>query len=129
MEYRLNSRTFGYYREDRMDSMMKDDQRVVRAEKMAEKKHASSEAEKVLKENLKKAITMIEGAPRVAELMGTLESCVFSQRMNAYGKLNRCMDVLKDLGIDVESGLWQCFLQENKKTISQMTDPNKFYTY
>ena len=129
MEYRLNSRTFGYYREDRTDRMQRDERQVVMAEKMQQKRAAASEAEKVLKENLKKAISMFEGAHRVDELMGTLDVEVFSKRMNAYGKLNICMNILKDNGVDTESGLWQWFLQENKKTISEMTDPNKFYTY
>lgn len=129
MEYRLNSRTYGYMREDRTERMQRDDRQIVMAEKMQQKRAASCEAEKYLKENLKKAIAMFEGTQRMDELMRTLDIEVFSKRMNAYGKLTICMNILKNNGVDTESGFWQWFLLEIKKKISEMTDPNKFYTY
>jgi len=129
MEYRLNSRTYGYMREDRTERMQRDDRQIVMAEKMQQKRAASYEAEKYLKENLKKAIAMFEGTQRMDELMRTLDIEVFSKRMNAYGKLTICMNILKNNGVDTESGFWQWFLLEIKKKISEMTDPNKFYTY
>ena len=128
MEVRLNSRTYGYWREDRTVSMLKEDKNVVRAGKMADKKQANQEAEDEMIKKLENAIYSVEGE-RAPVLMQRLRLNVLGMRMNPYGKLIRCIEELRQAGVDVETGFWETFIATMKNTISKKTDPNKFYTY
>ena len=128
MEVRLNSRTYGYMREERTDAMLNEEKGVVRAGKMADKKKAALEAEEEMIKKLENAIFSVEGANAPA-LMERLRANVLGMRMNPYGKLIRCVEELKSAGVDVESTFWEKFITTMKNNISQRTDPNKFYTY
>ena len=128
MKVRMNSRTFGYYRDDRMHTMQKCDQEVVRAEKMAEKRQASVEAETEMIKKLENAIYTVETS-NAPELMERLKRNVLGMKMNPYGKLMRCIEELRSAGVETESTFWVTFIQTLKNDISRKTDPNKFYQF
>ena len=128
MEYRLNSRTYGYLRDSRMGIADQEEYFRVKALNMQQKQIANQEAKDLLQATFATALRNFEGC-NSERLIDLLERDVYSlSKMHPYGLMQRAVKVLKDQGVDVDSGVWNQTIVEVKSRISEMTDPNKFYT-